>query len=115
LHTPAELEATLEDVKLKLLPNLTATIENWRDNYYHNKEEPESYFEALVSALKEFQEELAVHSESAKQIESALADIKETVMDLMAEAPEPDYDDDYRGGSSGSDDDSRSIFDDVDH
>jgi hypothetical protein len=113
LHTAAELEATLEDVRLKLLPNLAATIENWRDNYYHNKEEPESYFEPLVSALKEFQEELAVHTESAKQIESALTDIKETVLDLMAEAPEPDYDDDYRGSSFGSDDDSRSIFDDV--
>jgi hypothetical protein len=115
LHTPAEVEATLEDVRLKLLPNLAATIENWRDNYYHNKEEPESYFEPLVSALKEFQKELAVHTESAKQIESALADIKETIWDLVAEAPEPDYDDDYRGRSSGSDDDSRSIFDDVDH
>jgi hypothetical protein len=115
LHTPAEFEATLEDVKLKLLPNLTATIESWRDNFYHNQEEPESYFDPLVSALKEFQEELTAHTESTEQIQAALADIKETVMDLMAEAPEPDYDDDYRGGSSGSDDDSRSIFDDVDH
>jgi hypothetical protein len=115
LHTAAELEATLEDVRIKLLPNLPATIENWRDNYYHNKDDAESYFEPLVSALKEFQEELAEHTESAKQIASALTDIKETVLDLMAESPEPDYDDDYRGSSSGSDDDSRSIFDDVDH
>lgn len=116
LHTPAEFEATLEDVKLNLLPNLADTIANWRDNFYHNEEDPESYFEPLTSALKDFQEELTVYTEATRQIQAALADIKETVMDLMAETPEkPDDDDDYSGGSSGSGDDSRSIFDDVDH
>jgi len=115
LHTSSELAETLTDVKRKLLPNIRSTIEKWRDNYYQNREEPESHFEPIVSALKEFQEELAAYSDSAKQIESALTDIKETVMDIMSDAPEPEFDDDYRGGSSRSDDESRSIFDDVDH
>ncbi len=115
VHTDAELEATLAEVRLKLLPHLADTIESWRSDFYHNEEEAESYFGPLVSTLKEFRDEVIREADMTEHIDLALTDIKETVMDLMAEAPEPDYGDDYRGSSSGSDDDSRSIFDDVDH
>ena len=52
---------------------------------------------------------------SIEQIESALTDITEIVCDLMAETPEPNYDDDSWDSSSRSDNVSRSIFDDVDY
>jgi len=117
LLTTEEFAAILDDIRTKLLPSLEGTIQNWRDNFYRSTDnDPESYFAELVSALKEFRDELTEHSEATSQVESALSEIKEAILDLMAEQPEEPDSDDFRGSSAGggSDDSSRSVFDDVD-
>jgi hypothetical protein len=116
LLMPEEFAKILEDVRTKLLPELPRTVQNWRDDFYHNQQDPESYFDELVNALKEFRDELSGHYTATIQIESALAEIKEIILDLMAEQPQEPDSDDFRGSRTNaeSDDGSRSVFDDVD-
>jgi energy-coupling factor transporter ATP-binding protein EcfA2 len=116
LLTPDEFAAILEDIRTKLLPDLGSTIRNWRGNYDENRnEDPENHFDELVSALKEFRDELAEHPDAAAQVESALSEIKEVIDELRSDQPQEPDSDDFRGETSGggSDDDSRSVFDDV--
>lgn len=113
---PSEFAQIMEDIRKILLPNIDDVIRDWRSNY-DKKDDPEEHFDLLNSALKEFRDELAEHSVSVGQIDTALADVKEVIEELRSEHP-PDRDsDDFRGGSSSviSAEDSRSIFDDVDH
>lgn len=117
LLTPEEFASILEDIRTKLLPDLTKAISDWRSNYSGGSDEdPESHFDELVSALKGFGEELAEHPVAEAQIEAALADIKEVIEELRSDQPQEPDSDDFRGQSSddSGDDDSRSIFDDVD-
>ena len=107
----------LNDVRTKLVPGLGSTIKNWRDSYYQSDEDPQSYFAQLEITLKEFREVLTMYPEAIFQIKLALEEIKEVVIDLASEQPEDPDSDDFRGNVSGggSHDDSRSIFEDVDH
>lgn len=117
LLTPDEYTAILEDVRTKLLPDLNATIRNWCGTYDENRgEDPENHFDELVSALKDFRDELTEHADAAAQVESALAEIKEAIDELRSGQPQEPDSDDFRGQSAGggSGDDSRSVFDDVD-
>lgn len=117
LLTPDEFAAILEDIRTKLLPDLGSTIRNWRGNYDENRnEDPENHFDELVSALKEFRDELAEHPDAAAQVESALSEIKEVIEELRSDQPQEPDSDDFRGQASdeASDDGSRSVFDDVD-
>ncbi len=117
LLTPEEFAAILDDVRTKLLPHLGTTIRDWRDNFYQGTDDdPESHFAELVSALKEFRDELTENPDAAVQIESALSEIKEVIAELLSDQPQEPDSDDFRGHDSGggSDDSSRSVFDDVD-
>ena len=88
----------LEDIRTKLLPDLDSTISNWRGNYDENRnEDPENHFDELVSALKEFRDELTEHPEAVNQIESALSEIKEVVDELRSDQPQEPDSDDFRG------------------
>jgi hypothetical protein len=117
LLTPDEFTAILEDVRLQLLPNLDNTIQNWTENYDSNgNDDPEDYFNDLVSALKEFRDELNQHQDAVDEIKSALNEIEVVIDDLRSDQPqEPDWDD-FRAEGSGKRNDysPRSIFDDVD-
>ena len=106
----------MDDVRGKLLPNLHDEIRTWRSNF-DGDGDPEEHFDGLVEALTDYKDHLAEHPDAVAQLESALASICEVVEELRAEQPgEPDSDDYYGRGSSGTaNDDSRSIFDDVDH
>jgi len=116
LLKPDELAAILDDVRTKLLPNLDDVIWNWRFNY-DGDDDPESYFHALGDALKDYRDALAEYPEAVAQVDSALVRIEEVVEELCAEQPQEADSDDYYGGGStkGGHDDSRSVFDDVDH
>lgn len=117
LLRPDEFTGILDDIRIRLLPVLASTIENWRDNYDENRnEDPENHFDDLVSALKEFRDELTEYPDACSQVESALSDIKELVDEMRSDQPQDPDSDDFRGNDSGggSDDDSRSVFDDVD-
>lgn len=113
--TDEELAEILESVRTGLLPNLDKTISDWRWNH-NGKDDPESYFDELVSALEDFHEELGEHPDAIAAIDAALAEIKQVIEELQSEMPqEPDSYDFYDRGSPGvGNDDPRSIFEDVD-
>jgi hypothetical protein len=116
LLKPEEFAAIMDDVRSKLLPNLDDEIWTWRSNF-DGDGDPEEHFSSLVEALTDYKGHLAEHAEAVSQVESALTSIREVVEELRSEQPgEPDSDDYYGRGSSGTaNDDSRSVFDDVDH
>lgn len=115
LLKPDELAEILESVRKNLLPNLDNKIQNQRDNY-DTERDPETHFDDLVGAVKEYHSVFAEHPEAVEQIESALTRIEEVVEELRSEQPrERDSDDFYeRGSTGGGHDESRSVFDDVD-
>jgi hypothetical protein len=110
-----ELTSILEYVRTVLLPNLDDHISGWLSNYDHD-DDPDEYFSYLKDALEDYRKELVDFDDAQAQIDNALSHIDEVIEDLKTEKPEePDYDDDYERGSSGSEDSvSRSVFDDVD-
>ncbi len=111
---PEEFTQIMEDVRTKLIPNIDDEISHWQHNW-DNERDPESHFESLVDALKDYKSELAQDSKAVSKIDSALVEIEELVEDLRRGQPQEPDSDDYRGGShSGGGDDSRSVFDDVD-
>jgi hypothetical protein len=113
---PGEFAQIMEDVRTILLPKIEEVIRDWRSNY-DKKDDPEEHFDLLVSALKEFRDELAEHPDALAQIDAAVIDVKEAIEELRSEhQPESDSDDFGADSSSVvSPEDSRSIFDDVDH
>jgi energy-coupling factor transporter ATP-binding protein EcfA2 len=113
--TEAELADILEHVRITLLPNLPEQIDNWRWNY-NRKEDPEQYFSELTSALEDYCSEFESDHGACECIKEALENIEQCIEELRSEQPEePDSDDYYgRNSSGGSQDDSRSVFDDVD-
>ena len=117
LFTTTEFDDILGEVNSQLLPNIPKCIADWR-NDYDGEKDPDSYFDLLRSALKDYREVLSTDIESIAFIEAGLAEIEEVIEELRLGLPQESEDDrDYfrdsqRGGSS---DDSRSIFDDVDH
>ncbi|MCX6880538.1 MAG: hypothetical protein NTW21_43040 [Verrucomicrobia bacterium] len=115
--TSEEFGTILEDIRTKLLPNLGGTIESWRGTYdaeWNN--DPENHFDELVSALKDFRDELVEYPDAKAPIEWALVKISEVIEDLRSNQSADRDSDVFRWESSGgkSDDTSRSIFDDVD-
>jgi hypothetical protein len=115
LLTEEELADILNHVRAALLPNLGQTISDWRRNH-NGKDDPENYFDDLTSALKDFREEMLEYPDAISKIDVAMKEVKEVVSELQSEMPqEPDSDDfTGRGSSVSGNDDSRSVFDDVD-
>lgn len=111
-----ELQALMNRFKKEVVENLEWHIDSWRSNY-PSGEDPESYFEPLVSALNDFSQEMASDGSAIQLINDAQSSIQGTIEDLHSELPqEPDYDDYYSGSDVGPYHvDQRSIFDDVDH
>lgn len=118
LFTATEFHDILGEVRSQLLPHISKCIADWQSNH-DGEEDPESYFDLLKSALTDFQEALSTDMESVAYINAGLVGIEEAIKELQTELPqEPDDEgEDYFRDSVGhsSRDDSRSIFDDVDH
>lgn len=115
MFTEEEFTATLDDVRQKLIPRLDDEISNWRWNY-RSEDDPDSHFDELVSALKEYRETFANDAEATKLIDDGLGLIERTIEELRSEQPQEPDSDDFRAASSddGDHDGERSIFEDVD-
>ena len=116
LIKPTEFAQIMEDIRTILVPTIGQIIRD-RCSNYESKDDPEEHFDSLVSALKEYRNELLADPTFVQQIDSALEDIKQAAEELRSEhTHEPDSDD-FRGDSSTASptEDSRSIFDDVDN
>jgi len=114
LFTAGELVEILNHVRETLLPNLTDKIRQWR--WDHNgTDDPANYFEPLVTTLKDYRKELLSQPEAIAQIDAALGEIEQAIEELQAEMPEERESSEYYGSTSQvRNDESRSIFDDVD-
>jgi hypothetical protein len=111
-----EIDEILQDVKSKLLPNLDREIDNWLFNY-DRSDDPESYFDLLIDALKTFSKEFNEDENIQVGINKALERIDREIKRLQEEREEDTerYEELSSAPSSSQEDDkSRSIFDDVD-
>jgi hypothetical protein len=109
-----ELSIIIDSVKNNLLPNLEKTIDDWKDNY-DSGEDPDSYFEELISALDDYKDEFEGEPLALKQISFALSQIAEIIDDLKDEYS-PDSGDSWWTSETKTTDpaNNRSVFDDVD-
>lgn len=110
---PAEVTHILGVVRTKLIPDLEATIDSWRDNW-SSEEDPSAYYDHLQMALKDYKRAFADDKEANDLIDKALTAIDTTISETEY-GGERDWGDHYggRSGSLGSASD-RSTFDDVD-
>jgi len=115
MFTDDEFRATLDDVRQKLIPRLDDEISNWRWNY-RSDDDPDSYFDELVSALKKYRETFAADSEATKLLDEGLGSIERIVEELRSELPQEPDSDDFRAafGADDENDGERSVFEDVD-
>jgi hypothetical protein len=111
-----ELKDTLAKVRDDLLPNLHDVIIDWKSNYPDWEGDPESYFDALIDALKTYRAELASDQIAMLYIDRALERIDETICELAMDAKEYGDKNDFSARSSKflTMPDTRSVFDDVD-
>jgi hypothetical protein len=86
LFTEDEFRATFDDVRQKLIPQLDDEISNWRWNF-RSEDAPDSHFDELVSALKEYRETFADDAEATKLIDDGLGSIERIVEELPSEQP----------------------------
>lgn len=115
LFTPAEWVALKASLSMELFPKLNRTISNWRFNYDPSDGTPEGYFDELRSALDSFQREFAGDPVAVSQLEDAKNRISATISDLESEHTQREDDDSFHrdNRSHESQDDARSVFDDV--
>jgi hypothetical protein len=115
LMSDDELSDILKNVQYNLLPNLESVIYDWQ-NDYDESEEPEAYFEDLISSLNDYKREFKKDETSCRQIEDAQFDIEQIIEELKLDYnPEPDVFLGKRSSSNVSQNiNSRSIYDDVD-
>ena len=114
LMTSMELSEIIDSVRNDLLPNLDSTIDSWKDNY-DSDEDPESYFEELISALDDYKSEFEGEPTALKQISYALSQVSEIIEDLKGEYSPESGDSWWTSDSKNTDPiNDRSIFDDVD-
>lgn len=116
LFSAHEFDDILEDVRSLLLPNLFEHIDRWQDNH-DGEEDPESHFYLLENALKDYRAALGSDTASVELIDAGLLKIGEAIEELRAELPaEPDEESDYFRDAAGdrAEEESRSVFDDVD-
>lgn len=116
LFCAPEFDDILEDVRSLLLPNLSEHIDRWQDNH-DGEEDPESRFYLLENALKDYRAALGSDTASVELIDAGLLKIREAIEELRAELPaEPDEESDYFRDAAGdrAEEESRSVFDDVD-
>jgi energy-coupling factor transporter ATP-binding protein EcfA2 len=116
LFTTEELADTKARVRAELIGDLENTISNWRWNFERGND-PESYFEDLVSALKSYRDHFEPEVETLAKIDQGLKEIRDLITELRSEGfEEPDYESLGGGGGHGGSlgNDERSIFDDVD-
>jgi hypothetical protein len=108
----AERAEILDKVKQELLPNLNREIDVWRDNC---DDDPDSYFIALIDALRDYNKRLEEGSPEAELIIAALEEIDRTVDGLRSDEPKEGGRQYYRSSIAAPyADNERSIFDDVD-
>ena len=115
LLTTEELVDILQYVETMLLPNLNATIGQWRDGY-STEDDPADHFAELKNALEEYRVGFEENEEAMRLIDSALLKIESVIEDLRSELPpKPDKNDfDGRSAQAEVKDSRRSVFDDVD-
>jgi hypothetical protein len=116
MFTDNEVVHLLVEVKEKLLKNIENEIIGWTDSY-EPPEDPEEYFEPLVSCLQALQEELGDDPEVGDVFDIAFDSIGIAIDDLRSdysEDEERDYESLSGRGRTEVAAGERSIFDDVD-
>lgn len=118
LFTTEEFENILEEVRSQLLPHISECVDVWKSNH-DGEEDPDRYFDLLRSALSEYRDAFGDDLESVAYLDIGLAELEAAVDELRSELPE-EPDDEHRdyyreSASRESQDNSRSVFDDVDH
>ena len=96
LLIPSELNEILDDVRNKLLPKLDDEIWNCRANF-DSKDDPESHFDDLKSAFKDYRDEFISDPSAVAQLDAALTQIEEIVEELRSEQPQEPDSDDFHG------------------
>lgn len=110
-----EMNEILDEIRDALLPELNSRVSEWKESW-DGEEDPDIYFDELLSALKKFEDEFSDDAESLDQIVEGIDAIAEAIAE-MPTAVSDMPDDNREFGSSQGDDESggvRSIFDDVD-
>lgn len=116
IFSDQELKDTIKKVRDELLPNLDDVIFDWKSNYTGWEGNPESYFNALIDALKTFRAEFELDKISIMYIDEAFERIDKTVCELAVDEKDYKNKNDFSAQRSkfhtmiGT----RSIFDDVD-
>lgn len=115
VFTDDEVRSLLRLVKERLIPDLDATISDWRSNY-SSSDEPDSYFEPLKDALQTYRDQFDKDEKAQAVLESALSDIDDKINELMSDRENPfdEEEDYYRSSSSSESEEERSVFDDID-
>ncbi len=85
--TPNEINEILELVRTELLPNLSDTIYQWKDNF-HYPEEPGEYFSPLIDTLDSFKKNFSEDANAVEQIDLAINSIENTISELISEGEE---------------------------
>jgi hypothetical protein len=113
--TDTEVQEILEDVRLRLLPNLETEVQSWDDNY-DASESPSDHFRMLKTALEAFADQLDDDIDARVQIQNGLDAIEQAIAQRESEVREAvDHGEYYARSDAGSiGSDSRSIFEDVD-
>ena len=115
--TKKETDEILSAVREEFVPQLDDVIDNWRDNF-QNSDDPDTYFDELVDALKAYKGEFEQDETITDQLEAALEQIDTIVDELRMTMEEPE--DEWRDHSFPSkeattaNESARSIFDDLD-
>lgn len=117
LFRPEELASIIEMIREELLPDLSAIVDNWLDNY-DSDQEPDDWFQPLREVVgtlsSEFKDDpniTAILAEAASEIDGAVESILE---DRPSSHDEDDRDYRYEGGGRTEFEIERSIFDDID-
>jgi hypothetical protein len=114
VFSAVEKEQFLSAIRMKVIPNLSDIISDWRFNYDREREEPEEYFEMLQGALRAYKQEFSEDIQTVTLIEAGMERIQELVADLGGENhPKPSLWEPSSPGSSAPPSD-RNLFDDVD-
>ena len=110
-----ELTEILQAIKSDLLPDLEEIVNDWK-NDYDGEDEPDTYFDELISAINDYKHEFEECKESQQLIQHALDQAYEAIGDLRSEYRPRDADNAWRNYdiSSTNNAGSRSVFDDVD-
>jgi len=114
LLSSVEIDDILSTVRTELLPHLTDTIDEWRNNYGGDGD-PEDHFSELKDALEEYRARFEHDAEAVSYIDTGLSEIDGLIDELRSEMPNEEDRDDYLGSARQQTEvGERSIFEDVD-